>query len=148
MDKKQKKTLIISIIFVFVLLLSLITPPSQQPTQEQKPDPASHSEIASENVDFGPYMKKVQRKIKKNWRPPSENSDKKVVVLFKVLKNGKIKSYKIVQSSKNAKMDASAILALKKSSPLNKLPKEFGKASIDIEFTFDYKTKHKITQKK
>ena len=34
--------------------------------------------INTSNVDFGPYMKEVQRRIKLNWDPPKEKSDKQV----------------------------------------------------------------------
>ena len=87
---------------------------------------------------FSGYMQRLQAKIKSNWNPPKAENSTHVVALFKVIKNGKISSIKIIEPSDNPAMNKAAIEALKKSSPLEALPSEYVGNSVDIQFRFDY----------
>ncbi len=89
------------------------------------------------------YMKKTQDKIKQNWNPPKENQNGKVVVKYKIGKDGNLKSFKIIQSSGSKKLDDSAEQSVKKSAPFEPLPKEIKSDDIDIQFTFNYNVKEK-----
>lgn len=88
--------------------------------------------------NFTPYMETLQKKIKGNWNPPKLSKSKRVKLIFKVSKDGKLLNAKILQSSNDKSTDSAAIDALKKSSPFEPLPKNFTGKSINIEFTFDY----------
>lgn len=93
-----------------------------------------------DGVDFNPYMNTMYSSIKKNWHP-TENSDAgKVVVSYKIKRDGTIIEPKIV-SSTNKALNKSAIEAIKKSSPLQPLPKKCKKDLIEVSFTFSYKLK-------
>lgn len=93
-----------------------------------------------DGVDFNSYMSTMYSSIKKNWHP-TENSDAgKVVVSYKIKKDGTIIEPKIV-SSTNKTLNKSAIEAIKKSSPLQPLPKKCKKDLIEVSFTFSYKLK-------
>lgn len=92
----------------------------------------------SDKPDFAPYMKRLQRKIKRNWNPPKADKSKRVLMLFKIAKNGELLDAKIIQSSGNNAIDLAAAKALKKSAPFEPLPKKFKGKSVDIQFTFDY----------
>ena len=91
-------------------------------------------------VDFTKYMSEIQRKIRANWIPPiyNSNSSKKIVVIFKISKDGSLLSYKVTNSSGIQDLDNSAINAIKKSAPFNPLPKEYEEDYVDINFSFDY----------
>ena len=89
-------------------------------------------------ADFDSFLKKTQKDIKKNWNPPKLNRSKRVVVLFKVAKDGKLLENKIIKSSGDIDVDNAAIKALYDTAPFDPLPKEFDGESIDIQFTFDY----------
>ena len=95
--------------------------------------------INTNNVDFGPYMKEVQRRIKLNWDPPKEKSDKQVVVLFKIAKDGRLLSCKVKQSSGVPDVDKAAIKAVEITAPFRPLPSKYNDNSVDVQFTFDYK---------
>ncbi len=85
------------------------------------------------------YINNIERKIKSNWDAPAYDKTSKIIVSFIVQTDGTVKDIKIKQSSGNAELDNSVIVALKKSSPLPKLPKELSKNGfVQIEFTFDY----------
>lgn len=93
---------------------------------------------AIKEPDFGPYMRDLQRRIKRNWNPPKGNESKRVVLLFRVGKDGKLLSYSIHKSSGSTKVDQAALDALKLTSPFRPLPPEFTGDFVDIQFTFDY----------
>jgi len=108
---------------------------SDNSTKIEKTFESSQDELSP---DFSTYMKTMQKDIKKNWNPPKGNTSRKVVLLFKIAKDGSLKSYSVYQSSGNKDSDDAAIEALKATAPFSPLPKEYTKDDIDIQFTFDY----------
>lgn len=88
--------------------------------------------------DFGPYMRELQRRIKMNWDPPKGNESKRVVLLFKIAKDGRLLSCSVFKSSGLPNADKAAINAVQATAPFRPLPVEFKGQSIDIQFTFDY----------
>ena len=88
--------------------------------------------------DFGPYMRELQRRIKLNWNPPKGNESKRVVLLFKIAKSGRMLSCRVLKSSGLPAADQAALRAVELTAPFRPLPPEFRGQSIDIQFTFDY----------
>ena len=88
--------------------------------------------------DFGPYMRELQRRIKMNWNPPKGNESKRVVLLFKIAKDGRLLSCSVFKSSGLPNADKAALDAVKLTAPFKPLPAEYKGSSIDIQFTFDY----------
>ena len=93
---------------------------------------------ALKEPDFGPYMRELQREIKRRWNPPRGNKSKRVVVLFKVSKDGRLLSLSIDTTSGEQDSDLAAINAVKAAAPFRPLPVEYRGNDIDIQFTFDY----------
>lgn len=88
--------------------------------------------------DFGPYMRELTRRIKRNWHPPRGNESKKVVLVFKVGKDGRLLKLNVYKSSGNSETDDAALNAVRISAPFRQLPPEYRENDIDIQFTFDY----------
>ena len=88
--------------------------------------------------DFGPYMRELQRRIKMNWDPPKGNESKRVVLMFKIAKDGRLLSCSVYKSSGLKSADDAALNAVKLTAPFRPLPAEYKGSSIDIQFTFDY----------
>lgn len=88
--------------------------------------------------DFGPYMRELQRRIKMNWDPPKGNESKRVVLLFKIARDGRLLSVRVFKSSGLPNSDKAALNAVELTAPFKPLPPEFKGQSIDIQFTFDY----------
>lgn len=88
--------------------------------------------------DFGPYMRELQRRIKMNWDPPKGNESKRVVLLFKIAKDGRLLSARVFKSSGMPGADRAALNAVELTAPFRPLPADFRGSSIDIQFTFDY----------
>ncbi|MBO8430168.1 TonB family protein [Spirochaetes bacterium] len=93
---------------------------------------------AIKEPDFGPYMRDLQRRIKMNWNPPKGNESKRVVLLFKIAKDGRLLTCSVFKSSGLQSADKAALDAVKLTAPFKPLPAEFKGQSIDIQFTFDY----------
>ncbi len=93
---------------------------------------------AIKEPDFGPYMRELQRRIKMNWDPPKGNESKRVVLLFKIAKDGRLLSCSVFKSSGLQNADKAAINAVHLAAPFRPLPPEYKGQSIDIQFTFDY----------
>jgi TonB family protein len=88
-------------------------------------------------VDMGPWMREMQRRIKKSWFPPKGNESKRIKVTFKVTKDGVVHKVKLLSSSGVSIADDAAIQAINDASPFTALPDGVGD-EIDINFTFDY----------
>ncbi len=93
---------------------------------------------AIKEPDFGPYMRELQRRIKMNWDPPKGNESKRVILLFKIAKDGRLLSVRVSKSSGIQAADRAAISAVELTAPFKPLPPEFRGSSVDIQFTFDY----------
>lgn len=88
--------------------------------------------------NWGPYMRDLEARIKRNWNPPKGDQSKRVVLLFKIGRDGRLLSIQTVKSSGQPLSDAAAKAAVELTAPFKPLPPEFKGSSIDIEFTFDY----------
>jgi len=88
--------------------------------------------------DFGPYMRELQRRIKMNWDPPKGNESKRVVLIFKIAKDGRLLSCSVLKSSGLPNADKAALNAVHLAAPFRPLPTDYKGANIDIQFTFDY----------
>jgi len=93
---------------------------------------------AIKSPNWGPYMRDLERRIKQNWNPPKGDASKRVVVLFKIGRDGRLLSIRIGKSSGSVSNDDAAKAAIELTAPFKPLPPEFKGSSIDIEFTFDY----------
>lgn len=93
---------------------------------------------ALKQADWGPYMRELERRIKRNWNPPKDDSSKRVVMLFTIGRDGRLISIKTLKSSGSAENDRAAKSAVELTAPFKSLPVEYKGNSVDIEFTFDY----------
>jgi len=89
------------------------------------------------DVDFGPYMADLQRKIKSRWNPPKSNETKKLKVFFEVARDGKISKARVLDSSGDDQVDKAGLAALKELGYAPPLPAG-APESVAIEFSFDY----------
>ncbi|MBI3590724.1 MAG: energy transducer TonB [Candidatus Melainabacteria bacterium] len=98
---------------------------------------ASTSLAAKKDIDFGPYMNELQRRIKRSWRPPRGNESKRVIVTFKINKSGELSDLTLKAASGFEPSDKAALIAVQGAAPFARLP-EGAPNIVDIEFTFDY----------
>lgn len=92
-----------------------------------------------ENYDLTPWAKRVLLSIQKNWLIPiatKESVDQPVEITIVIEKNGKISSIKVKQSSNSNTFDQAAVNALRLSSPLPNLPRDFPNKNLEARFMF------------
>lgn len=92
---------------------------------------------ARRDVDWGPYMAALQRRIKMNWFPPHGTESMRVMVSFTVHLNGELSHLSLKRSCGVAVADQAALKAVENSAPFAHLPPGVSEDA-DIEFTFDY----------
>ncbi len=93
---------------------------------------------AIKQPDWGPYMRDLEQRIKRNWSPPKGDSSKRVVITFTIGRDGRLLSHRITKSSGVPLADRAAMGAIEATAPFRPLPPEFKGQSVPIEFTFDY----------
>ena len=122
---------------------SFITPKAN-PDVERTPfnlavklDVSKEEKAAQKEVNFGPFMAALQKKIKAEWHPPQGNRTRRGIVQFKIKKNGHMHSLKLKHSTGTPESDDSMLTAVKKAAPFDQLP-DGSPSEVDIQFTFDY----------
>ena len=98
------------------------------------------------NADFTSYIKKLNKKIYKEWNPYC-NNNKNTIIKFKIAKDGRLLNYEIKKSSGNDIFDNMAINSIKSARTqhgynyylFDPLPNDYKGYSVTIEFTFNCK---------
>ncbi len=95
------------------------------------------SQAEPNDVDFAPYMTRLEKKLKKAWEPTAGDPANKVVVLFKIKRDGMVpaESIRLSKTSGSNNSDRAALKAIATAQPLPRLPRG-SRAEVDIEFTF------------
>ena len=108
------------------------------------------AEILSDTlgVDFGPYMKRIIYDTERAWWPiipevarPPLNKQGKVLVRFKILKDGSVKEMLLEGPSGDVSLDRAAWGGITGASPFPPLPKEFKGPYLELRFYFLYNIK-------
>lgn len=123
---------------------SPITDVQPQPSTGEStgtPGPATQSSGDTGNdsgePDFSSYLAEMEKKIKKAWFPPRGSESKKIIVKFKLNRQGEVQTVRLGSSSGVAMADEAATTAVKNAGPFGTLPKGSDDI-VDIRFTFDY----------
>jgi TonB family protein len=84
------------------------------------------------------YLKYLHRRIKKAWSPPSGET-RSAEILFRIRRDGRLFSLKLVNSSGDSSSDEAAMHAIASCSPFKALPSDYTPEYIDLQYTFNYK---------
>lgn len=120
-----------------------------QPVPAAAPAPAPAAPVKTQSTAIMPdvrdfpflyYLKIIQKKITANWNFDYEGAGRqKVVVFFKIDKDGKVYDQKVEQSSGILFLDQSALRAVLLSSPFPSLPAEYSGNFLGVHFGFEFK---------
>jgi TonB family protein len=91
--------------------------------------------LDSANFPFTYYLRQVTGRIEENWIRPPQNLGR-VVVYFRIKRDGTIGEPQIHESSRNQAVDMLAAGAIKRSDPFPPLPVEFGGDYLGIYLCF------------
>lgn len=83
------------------------------------------------------YLQQVQNRITANWSRMS-SAPGRVQVYFRIRKDGGLEGIRVEVPSGNAAMDQSALLAVRRSDPLPRLPDGFDAKTLGVRFWFSY----------
>lgn len=102
------------------------------------PAPVQPAPVVAAEVDYGPYMADMQRKIKREWNPPKADKSDRVKVIFKLSKQGALSDLRVLTPGLSEAASRAATEAVTRASQ-NFLELPAGAPdSVEIEFTFDY----------
>lgn len=93
------------------------------------------------NYNLGPWAKQALSRIQENWSIPSiskQNTGNRVEITVLIEKDGTISSMQIKKSSTMEPLDQAALHALRLSSPLPHLPKDFPLENLTASLKFNY----------
>lgn len=103
------------------------------------PAPVQPAPVVAAEVDYGPFMADMQRKIKREWHPPKGNTSDRIQVLFRLSKEGALSDLRVLTPGLSEAASRAATEAVTRASK-NFSPLPAGAPdSIGLEFTFDYK---------
>ncbi len=114
------------------------------------PGSAGGAEILSDTmgVDFGPYMKRIIYDTERAWWPiipevarPPLNKTGRVMIRFKIMKDGSVKEMILEGPSGDVSLDRAAWGGILGASPYPQLPKEFKGPYLELRFYFLYNVK-------
>ena len=106
--------------------------------------PKTVGKVSLENVDFpySYYLAVMQRKIGERWQPIygelGGRGVGRVVVYFRVLRDGAIADLKVEKTSGSEFIDRSAVRAILEAGPMPPLPHEFEGDELRVHFGFEY----------
>lgn len=85
------------------------------------------------------YLRDVHRRIKHAWTPGVDDITGSAQIMFRIRKNGRLVSMKLMRSSGESDTDDSAMHAITACAPFKPLPAEFTADYLDLLYTFNYK---------
>ena len=95
-----------------------------------------------QGVDFGPYLKPMLKRVRKNWFrliPDSAQSKKgKLAIEFAITKDGKLADMRLVATSGDTILDRAAWGSVTASNPFPPLPSEFTGPYLALRVRFYY----------
>ena len=83
------------------------------------------------------YLQQVQSRITGNWNRLSSATGR-VQIYFRIKRDGSIEGARIESPSPNAALDQSALLAVRRSDPLPRLPEGFEAQTLGVRFWFSF----------
>jgi TonB family protein len=85
------------------------------------------------------YLRDVHRRIKHAWTPGADDITGSAQIMFRIRKNGRLVSMRLIRSSGESDTDDSAMHAITACAPFKPLPPEFTADYLDLLYTFNYK---------
>lgn len=140
MNKEKKNSIIAISIITFIILFALSSSFVVAKILNSKQN-SENKAIETQQIDSSiqQYMDNMQHTVKANWKPKANTENPiKVVLKYRIYKNGEISNIEVLKSSGDKELDNTAIEAVKKSSPLAELPDALPKNYVDVNFSFDY----------
>lgn len=110
-------------------------------SQGGKTDAGASIQFDSKGLDFGPWLRRFEARVRRNWYVPQAPLTGRVVITFWVHRNGALTEVEIVKVSGVDSFDMAAFQALKLSNPVDPLPDGYPDEKALFTVTFIYNEK-------
>ncbi|MBF2098677.1 MAG: TonB C-terminal domain-containing protein [Gloeomargaritaceae cyanobacterium C42_A2020_066] len=107
------------------------------PANSQTPNNRQASAPARQDVDLGPYLAALRRRVQREWNPNSPNNNRQTVVGFSIARNGQISNLQVIRTSGSSITDQETLSAVQRAAPFAPLPEQYPHPQLNIEFTFN-----------
>ncbi|MDR2351275.1 MAG: TonB C-terminal domain-containing protein [Endomicrobium sp.] len=85
------------------------------------------------------YANQIRRKVAAKWRwTKSYSSGLRVLLYFRINRNGSVGDILVKESSDNEDYDKNALYTIRRASPFSELPEGYGSESLGVFFEFKY----------
>lgn len=111
--------------------------PLDQQANTTRNAPGPTQLAARQEVDLGPYLSNLRRRVQERWNPNTPDQRRQAVIGFTISRSGQISNMRVLQTSGNAQTDAETINAIQRAAPFGTLPEQFPHNQLEIEFTFN-----------
>ncbi|VAX21906.1 hypothetical protein MNBD_NITROSPINAE02-1124 [hydrothermal vent metagenome] len=116
---------------------------ARKETAPKKPDKPKQRAVVAAGMPFPHlwYLKIVERRVDENWATHGidiRGMRGDPVVRFSITRDGSLSSVLMEKSSGSPDLDASAVQAVRESSPFPPLPDDFPSNKLDVHFGFSY----------
>ncbi|WP_040655704.1 energy transducer TonB [Rubidibacter lacunae] len=95
------------------------------------------STAARQDIDLGPYLSELQRRVRRNWQPSSPRRDRQTLIQFQIARNGQIRNLRVVQTSGSPIVDRETLEAIERAAPFPPLPSGFHQEALNVNFSFN-----------
>ena len=89
------------------------------------------------NFPFAWYIQQIQSRITGNWNRLS-SAQGRVQVYFRIKRDGSVDGLRVESPSGSGSLDQSALLAVRRTDPLARLPEGFEGSSLGVRFWFTF----------
>jgi protein TonB len=98
-----------------------------------------HSNVKSRYDKVAPYVLKIKKRIKENWKNPYTglSSRKVVIVKFEILKDGSMRSFSIEKLSNDTLFNRTAVNAIYSSQPFPSIPEGIKVKKVKLRIKFE-----------
>ncbi|MCS6781600.1 MAG: TonB family protein [Gloeomargarita sp. SKYBB_i_bin120] len=120
--------------------------PFDQEANSTRNAPGPTQLAARQDVDLGPYLANLRRRVQQNWRPRAPDQPRQTVVGFTLSRSGQISNLRVLRSSGSPQTDAETLEAIQRAAPFGPLPETFAYNQLEIEFTFNIYVNNVVIQ--
>lgn len=120
------------LLLAIAVVLAALPPAMAQGTPDLKTYPAPDFKDQA-------YLQKLHQKVGTSWKRPQESPEPpaKAVVIATFLRDGSLLEARLHHKSGSGAWDASAMAAVKNAAPVDPLPEQYKRTSLEVHFHFE-----------
>jgi tetratricopeptide (TPR) repeat protein len=109
--------------------------------KEQINQAKEHQRSCTDNVDYAPFIAKLEKRIRWNWFPPQQPNSAQIIAVFRLMPDGNISHLRLTKLSPSLVANQKAIAAIQNSAPFMNVPSRCHDYA-EVQFIFDYELRY------